>query len=259
MPTADARLAGARVLVTRPASQATELQALIRSAGGEPVSFPTLAIEPVTPEPARIEAMAAADTLIFVSANAVRHGWPLVSERAGGGQRVIAVGPATGRALKQAGCTAVTAPAGNRSSSEDLLASPELADVSGRAVCIVRGRGGRETLGRQLAARGARVCYLECYERRRPPHPDTAILTRALDEGRDSLVVSATSVAGLSNLLALTPEPYRDRLRARPLVVIGARQKAAALENGWSGPILEAGAGDAHIVEVIARWREQTR
>lgn len=258
MPTVDTRLAGIRVLVTRPASQASGLSDMIRAAGGEPVLFPTLAIEPVAPDVGEIERLAACDTVIFVSANAAVHGYPVLRDLDGPGtRRVLAVGHATRQVLADMGCRNVAAPPAGQRSSEGLLASPGLQDVADRAICIVRGQGGRDVLKRELVARGARVSYLECYRRRLPRSPDTAVLTRALGDQHDRLVVSATSVTGLINLLVLAPDASRPRLIGRPLVVIGSRQRAAAREQGWTGPVLEAGAGDAEIVAEIAAWRHR--
>lgn len=258
MPTADSRLDGVRVLVTRPAPQAAALMDLIRAAGGEPVAFPTLAIESLAPDAAQIDKLADSDTVIFVSANAVRYGFPILRELDDTGRRIMAVGGATRRELETMGCPEVYAPAGDQSTSEGLLALPVLKNVGGRGICIVRGQGGREALREALAARGARVSYLECYRRRLPPEPDTALLARTLADEHHALVITVTSITGLANLLQLAVGGDLPRLRARPLVVIGGRQKGAALEKGWTGPVLEAGAADAEIVDTIAAWREQT-
>lgn len=245
------------MLVTRPASQASALVNLVRAAGGEPVLFPTLVIDPVEPARPQIERLSESDTVIFVSANAAAYGYPLLRDLAGSTRRILAVGRATRQALREMGCREVYSPDGDGGSSEELLASPLLDNASGRVICIVRGQGGRETLKRTLASRGARVSYLECY-RRLPADSDPAILARALDAPHGALVVSVTSVAGLANLLELAPDEYESTLLARPLVVIGNRQKAAALKLGWTGPVLTAGAGDAAIVAAIAAWYEQT-
>lgn len=257
MPTVESRLAGIRVLVTRPASQASRLVELVRRAGGEPILVPTLVIEPVAPDTAQIEQLARADTVIFVSANAAAYGYPVLSDLEDAGRRVIAVGRGTARALAGMGCRDVYAPPGDQSTSEGLLESPGLGDAAGRSVCIVRGQGGREALKTGLESRAARVSYLECYRRRPPPEPDTAELIRALAGEGGTLVVSITSTAGLANLLDMTPQAYLRHLLARPLVVFGGRQRSAALRHGWTGPVLEAGAGDAEIVETIAGWRDQ--
>lgn len=257
MPTADSPLSGIRVLVTRPAAQAITLMDLVRAAGGEPIPFPTLVVEPVAPDHTEIQQLSESDTVIFVSANAATFGYPLLRGLDGPARRVLAVGRATRRTLQELGCRDVYTPEGSRGTSEELLASPPLEDVSGHRVCIVRGEGGRDTLKQGLVSRGARVSYLECY-RRRPAAPDPAVLDRALGAPDGNLVISTTSVTGLANLLALAPPEIKPGLLARPLVVIGGRQKAAALEHGWKGLVLEAGAGDAEIVATLTRWREQT-
>jgi len=256
MPKDEERLAGIRVLVTRPAEQAQTLIDLVRGAGGEPVPFPTLAIEPLIPDSRQVDRLTDADTVIFVSANAALNGYPVLRSLDHQGRRFIAIGRATARTLRDMGCADVAVPGGD-STSEDLLASPLLGEVAGHALCIVRGQGGREKLHRELAARGARVSSLECYRRRLPEEPDIGLLSRALASESQELVISVTSVTGLENLIALTPAEHHPRLLARPLVVIGRRQKAAALAQGWTGAVLEAGPGDAEIVDTIAGWRGQ--
>lgn len=255
-------MTGTRVLVTRPASQAEALATLIEQAGGTPVRFPTLTIAPIRPPDPAVAALSKADLVIFISANAAAHGYPFLDEPGGRERRIIAVGRATRAALERAGCRDVYDP-GPRSSSEDLLAQPILHDVSGKHVCIVRGQGGREMLRETLASRGARVAYLECYRRDMPRDADTDALVdmledTELDDGGCSIpVVTSTSNTGLSNLLRMTPARYRARLLDLPLVVIGARQEAAARREGWLGPVLAAGAGNEQLVETLIAWRRE--
>jgi len=253
MPTADA-LAGVRVVVTRPESQSDRLAALVRRQGAEPILFPTLEIAPLRPSAAQVEHLTASDTVIFISANAATHGYPILEQPGHMDKRIVAIGDATRHSLEAMGCGDVYSP-GERTSSEELLKAPFLQDLDGRRVCIVRGRGGRETLRQTLESRGARVSYLECYRRRRPSHTDPRVLTTALDSEKGSLVVTATSVAGLTNLLEMMPEGYRQHLASRPLVVIGGRLREAALELGWLGPVLESPGGDEHLVRTIITWR----
>lgn len=254
MPRAEA-LSGLRILVTRPEAQANRLATLISEAGGEPVLFPTLTITPVAPTPEAMDALRQSDMVIFISPNAVVHGYALLRDLGDFSSRVIiAIGRATRAALERQGCPRVYDP-GEESSSESLLAHPILEEVTGRRICIVRGGDGRELLRETLTARGAKVSYLECYRRTMPAGTDAAALTELLTVEPDTLVVTATSSAGLVNLLAMTPEAQREELLARPLVVIGTRQQAAARGCGWTGPVLAAGAGDEQIVETIARWR----
>lgn len=254
MPTADPPLAGVQVVITRPAAQADDLAELVRRAGGEPILFPTLEILPLKPSALQVEQAAQAGIVIFISANAAAHGYPILSSLTVATGRIIAVGDATRRALEALGCRDVLDP-GDHASSEGLLESPLLKEVAGQRICIVRGRGGREMLRQSLESRGARVSYLECYRRRVPSHWEPGILTRALDSKAGMLAVTATSVAGLSNLISMAPDAHRHDLLSRPLVVFGGRQKAAALEHGWQGPVIESAAGDEQLVATIVEWR----
>lgn len=257
MPTAEARLAGLRVLVTRPAHQAAGLVARIHNAGGEALRFPTLEIAPLTPPAEQVARLSGAGMLIFASVNAVSHGLPLLGDRAPRARCILAIGAATRRALEARGWHDVHSSSAPGATSEDLLALPVLRHVSGETVCILRGRGGRETLAQTLGERGARVDYLDCYERRRPAAPDPGLLVTALEHAADELVISVTSVTGLEALLELTPPAHRAALQRQPLVVIGARQGDAARARGWHGAIVVAGASDAMIVEAIATWHSQ--
>lgn len=258
MPAGKTDLAGVRVLVTRPASRAGRLVALINRAGGEPVQCPTLDIVPVQPSRDDVDALARSDTVIFISPSAAEHGYPILRNLREPDRRVIAIGRPTKDALEKMGCRDVYDP-GERSASEVLLEQPVLRDVADRRICIVRGQGGRELLRETLVSRGARVSYLECYRRALPARWDPGTLARVFDDDPETLVVISTSTAGLTNLLHMAADRHRGRLVSMPLVVIGGRQKAAALRQGWLGPVLEAAAGDQGIVETIIAWRRQCR
>src|SRR2546428_7931498 len=84
--------------------------------------------------------------------------------------------------------------------TEGLLALPELHDVAGRRVLVLRGQGGRELLGDTLARRGAQVDYVSCY-RRAAPQAGAQELVAALRERR-AQALTLTSAEGIDNLLA---------------------------------------------------------
>ena len=70
-------------------------------------------------------------------------------------QPLLAVGATTASALERSCGRPVVAPADQR--SEGVLALPQLQDVAGRDIVIVRGNGGRELIKQGLLARGAKA------------------------------------------------------------------------------------------------------
>jgi uroporphyrinogen-III synthase len=268
-------LAGRTVLVTRPAQQAAALAQAIRTAGGEAFEFPALDIEAVPPaalcEP--LAHLAAADIAIFISPNAAQFGMAAI--RAGGALphaiRVFAVGPGTARALEaqgvgdtvtpgepplpnplpQAGEGANVMPTPINHDSEALLALPQLQEVAGKRVVIVRGVGGRALLADTLAARGAVVHFMECYRRVRPQADAAPLLARWQAGGIDAVTV--TSAETLHNLAALLGEAGAPLLAATPLFAPHEKIAEAARRFGIAHVIATPG-GDAGLVDGLINW-----
>lgn len=241
-------LAGCGVLVTRPAGQSQPLCRLIESAGGRPLPFPTIAIEP-THDP-RAKALLAEDwdLMYFVSPNAVEQALALVAE--GTWPRVkwvAAVGRGTARVLEAAGRAPDLVP-NERYDSESLLALPELADMQGRRVLIVRGEGGRELFAQAMRSRGAEVFYAEVYRRVRPQLEVGPLLARWREEVQLAI---ATSDEILDNLVALVGEEGRHQLLATPLVVIAERTAQRAQALGFTTVRVAARAEDQAILESL--------
>jgi uroporphyrinogen-III synthase len=244
------------VLITRPAHQALALAQKVEAAGGRVVLWPTLAIRP-TGDPAVREQLgarlAAAHLVIFISPNAVEHAVaavPATTWRRGAA--LAAVGEGTARALRERLGRGPDLCPPTRFDSEGLLALPELQEVTGRRIVIVRGEGGRELLAETLRGRGAMVDYAEVY-RRACPDASPAEAQAALAEGRVDVVV-ATSSEGLRNLLHLAGE-LAARLRALPLVVVSERMAREADALGFCSPARVAhGASDEALVEALLAW-----
>jgi len=235
-------LQGRGIVVTRPAGQAERLAALVSAAGGRPFLFPAIEIErlPERPLP-RLEEF---DLAVFVSPTAAECAFERIRHA---GVAVAAVGGGTRRALQALGAREVLAPE-NGADSDALLALPELNEVAGKRILIVRGEGGRELLADTLAARGARTEYLECY-RRMLPHADMAPLIAAWDRGEiDAVTVSSS--ASLDNLITLLGVP---RLAAKPLFVNHARVAERAREVGIPEPVV-AGPGDDEAAEALVAY-----
>ena len=253
-----APLAGCAVLVTRPQHQAQGLQCALQALGARVLLYPTIEIVPVAQSEsllAKFQPGRGVDCLIFISVNAVEQGVRLIEQAGGWPQsvKVAAVGKATGRCLSARGIAAGLVPAQGED-SEALLALPALQNVTGQRILIVRGVGGRELLGETLAKRGAKVEYAEVYRRALPAAADDR-LTAWLVAGQVD-VVTATSAAGLENLVALAGREAKDLLLQLPLVVVSERMLQLARRLGFEGPVRVArGAGEDAVSDAVVSLR----
>ena len=248
-------LAGRTVLVTRPAHQAAALVRTIQSAGGEAFVFPALEIEavPAADLSASLAQLVTADIVIFISPNAAQFGMAAIRALPAA-SRIFAVGAGTARVLRAQGIQDVVTPDGQ--DSEALLALPQLQEVTGKVVMIVRGVGGRPVLADTLAARGAEVHYLECYRRVRPQADAGPLLARWQAGGIDAVTV--TSAETLHNLAALLGEAGAPWLTATPLFAPHEKIAEAARRFGIAQVIATPG-GDAGLVEGLINWFRNNR
>lgn len=250
-------LAGATVVVTRPAHQAEHLCLSIEQQGGSALRFPVIEIGPPANRSALNAQLQHLDTYqlaIFVSSNAVsaaidilnaRQGWPQIVA-------IAAVGRATEKSLITRGLT-VAHCSPEPFNSEALLSLAELQTVRGQRVMIFRGNGGRELLANTLRERGAEVEYAECYQRI-TPNTDTADLYRLWDEGC-SMPIVVTSHQSLKNLYTMVDDAHRAALLSSPLIVVSQRIGAAAKTLGfYNEPQVTQAASDEAILDAINKW-----
>jgi len=253
-------LGGLRVLVTRPAPQATTLCRLVEDAGGTALCLPTIVIaEAADPAAAGRLLVEPADIVIFISRNAVASAAQIVPDLSVRlhGRQVLATGEGTRLELADHGIVHALAPSagpgGGGLLQLDVLGARA---VSGRDVLIVRGDGGREQLREELERRGARVRYAEVYSRR---NPDAAQLNGMWRAARPDIIVT-TSNQGLENLVELVDEGLLGELFATPLVVTSVRARALAAELGFRGRIAAAAAGDdATLLRALVNLAEDMR
>ncbi|HYM34402.1 MAG TPA: uroporphyrinogen-III synthase [Steroidobacteraceae bacterium] len=254
IPLAVAPLKGVTVLVTRPQEQSRELYAKIISLGGEAIFFPTIEIEAQSTVAPKQEY----DWVIFISANAVRHGLARI-ERSDH-TRVAAIGKATAAVLESFKVRVDLLPEKD-SNSEALLAHPLFSNVAGQNILIVKGEGGRGLLQESLMERGAKVTTLDAYRRVRPQVDATTVekLERCWRDDGIS-IVTITSVEILDNLLALLTDAGKLMLQATPFVTVSKRIVDAVRAKGITSPyVLSRSADDAAIVGAIAAWHARAR
>ena len=174
-------LTGIGIAITRPIDQSKKLSALISEAGGTPILFPLIEITPLADYSqfqAAISDIKDYDWAIFISSNAVQNGMPrLVKAEIPPNLKFAAIGPVTASELQSFGVKDVLTPFSHvqdgdenkvRFDSESLLTLPEMTNVAGKKILIVRGVGGRDVLAETLKARGAQVTFAECYQRINP-------------------------------------------------------------------------------------------
>jgi len=244
-------LAGAGILITRPARQAAGLARRIDALGGTPIVFPAIVILPpadAAPLARAHAALGGYDFAVFISANAVEYGAP-DSRLWPPGLIAFAPGPGTAETLADAGIANVRVPA-TSFDSDGLLTLPELAAPQGKRVLIFRGDGGREQLGGTLRARGAQVDYVSCY-RRAKPRSGAAGLAEAFAQRRVD-AVTITSSEGLDNLWEVVPDVARAAWRALPTFVPHSRIAARARELGLAA--VETAGSDAGLIAGLLEW-----
>lgn len=251
---------GLGILVTRPEPQAGPLARRLGELGARVYRLPAIELKPREDRAAQRASLGPLDRfhwIVFVSANAVRFGAPLLAERRD--LKLAAVGPATAAALNHAGFRVALVPT-HGYDSEALLASTELAHVEGQRILIVRGGGGREHLADELRGRGADVSYVEVYDRHQAqPVPGAVQAVEAEWRGGLIDIVTATSPELLRALYEILSPDGRQLLARTALLTGGARIAATARQIGLTGPLVVAAEPDDEgLVDALLKWRRHT-
>jgi uroporphyrinogen-III synthase len=203
---------------------------------------------------ARLGALEDFDVIVFTSANAVRFGASLLDQKRG--LTLAAMGPATARALNQAGYRVAVQPP-QAFDSESLLLHPKLERPAGSRILIIKGGNGRPFLEQELTRRGAQVMTADVY-RRVPAAPNREVLAALLNRFVDGevQVITSTSLEIADSLLGMAGPTLREQFEQAHWLVPGARVAAALRERGVSAPLVQAeSAEDQDLVTALIRWR----
>jgi uroporphyrinogen-III synthase len=204
------------------------------------------------------------DVILFTSANAVRFGVSFLDQKRD--LTLAALGPATSRALNQAGYRVAIQP-GDSFDSEGLLSHPRLERVAGHRILIIKGTHGRDLLQQELTRRGATVICAEVYER--VPAILSAAALAAVQErfaSGEIQVITATSLEIGAALLKLAPLgvaplglgslELRSEFERAHWLVPGERVASGLRELGLEAPLLQAdSAEDQDLAAALIRWR----
>lgn len=239
-------LDGLKVLVTRPEQQAKNLCKLIEQAGGEPIAFPVIKIVAIEREKWAEIDLAQQDMIIFISRNAVTQFTCDENQVLSKSTKLVSIGSGSAESMRKQGLHIDLQPEQGLG-SEGLLVLPELENVAGKKIVIVRGKGGRELLAESLKQRGAEVSYLEVYKRELPS-PSLLQCEQAL--ATDYLV--CTSVAGVKNLTLLLQKGLKNILD-KPMLVISERVKKSAVSLGFTRVSVINKAGDNAVIKQLIK------
>jgi uroporphyrinogen III methyltransferase/synthase len=251
--TSGGPLSGQRVLVTRPAGQEEAVIDLICRAGGVPIHVPVIRIEAPGSWGPFDSSLRVADTfdwIVFSSVNGVRAFLERLRAlgrdgRSLGSARLAAVGPATARALDQAGYVCDLVP---ETFHAEALAERLATTADGMRVLLVRAENGRDVLARRLAAAGHEVVETEAYRSVAVETPDegTAALLAACPI--DWIVVTSPAIAKAATAL------WGDRMHHWKIASISPLTSAALRDAGFR-PTVEAATATAEgIVAAMTEW-----
>lgn len=231
---------------------------LLESLGAVTLRLPAIEIKPLIDQRTLTKqwsgSLESFDVILFTSANAVRFAVSLLDQKRD--LTLAALGPATARALNQAGYRVAIQPH-ESPDSESLLADPRLEHVAGHRILIIKGSHGRDLLQREFTRRGAAVSCADVYERV-PADLNAAALTavQARFATGEMQVITATSLELGAVLLAAAPPGLRDEFERAHWLVPGKRVASGLRELGLTAPLLQADSAlDQDLAAALVRWR----
>jgi uroporphyrinogen-III synthase len=252
-------LHGLKILITRPAHQAKELETQIQNYGGVAITFPTLEIvgtKNIKKLISTIKKLNQYDFVFFISPNSVfktattiHDIWPYWPS----GTKTIATGPGTLLALKQHHLPSDYYPEKDFNGT-GLLNLVSLQDIKQKKILIIKGEGGRLYLSKGLRARGAYVDNLIVYRRQLPK-----IDKKNVPDQKAIDVIICTSHTGLKNLITLLHPSWKNTLFNKQLLVISPRLADGAKKLGFvKPPLISDNASNTAILQTLFSWGEQS-
>ncbi len=192
-------LFGKRILITRSRAQSTRMAEAIAHGGGEPILFPTIAINPVEdtgPIDRSIAGIGEFDWLIFTSVNGVERFFERFYQirddiRDLAGPRIGAIGPVTAAAIRDRGLKVDLL--AKEFKAEGLLAQFAPDDVRGKRFLIPRAEKAREILPEGIAEMGGEVTVVPVYTTGAPENNETGAIRTMLRDRRIHAITFTSS------------------------------------------------------------------
>ncbi len=243
-------------LILRPQPAANELAACLRAVGHSPVVSPLLEYRPGQDLARLSETLLRADVVIATSKAAVTYASAALNEHDKSWPThpsYLAVGQTTAKTWRADNISA-DYPADAR--SEGLLALPELTNVTGKKIVILRGNGGRELLSETLTQRGAEVICLECYQRHYPVMQGETLWTEWQAAGTDSVIITSSEI--FRQLVSLLPKQAFSWLQTLLWYVPTQRIADEISEYGIQTIFMMTGAHHQAVVAALKNTEDKT-
>lgn len=240
-------LTGCTLLYTRNDASWARFQTHIAPLGATALHLPLLETRPLTLNNEAHEFLTRADSLVFPSANAVRH--TLSYWRPPVQQRCISIGKRTTEALIQAGITpSLTAPP--PFNSEALLSAWQ---PQQERIAIMSAAGGRQQLAETLS-NANQVYTLYVYERFCPSNTWPFSANQRFD------VIFIESVQTLKNFVQLAPQTVLKLLKCQATIAtISERAAQAAQALGFLHTLYPEYASEEAMIQAATTWWTSTQ
>jgi len=233
----DLPLQGQRILVTRTREQASQLSYKLKALGAEVVEYPTIEIRPsqnIDKVNTKLRQIHQAQYIIFTSVNGVKAFFERLNDlkmdvRQIGQGKLIAIGPATAKALEEKGLVVEAIP--------EIYVAEGIIDClkghikEGDKVFMPRANIARRALNDGLEALGAHVEEIEIYETVLPVEGDQ-YLKEILLEGIDWITFTSSST--VENFMTLLGKEYQHLIDGVKIAAIGPITGKTAEELGLS-------------------------
>lgn len=246
------------ILVTRSGGEGRQLARALQDQGLRAEHFAPVALAgPEDPEACRLELLSAlpCDRLIVPSAEALRQAVALVGSEPLAANALIVPGPGTARVARELGFDRVDFPPSG-GTSEHILRLPSLHEVSGLRLLVLAAAGGRETLGRELARRGAQVQRLHVYRRLSQPIPPRLEADLLASPELITLLASGGALGALEAALGSAAWAH---LACGLMIAPSVRVATLARAAGAARVELADGADHDSMLRALARARSDLR
>lgn len=162
----------------------------------------------------------------------------------------FAVGKRTAATITEEGARPVHITTPEIETSEGLLALPQLQDMSGKRVFIVKGSQGRTLIEETLKTRGAEVFLYEVYKRIALVPAESTVPWQQ----REISLIVATSTEAIQIAWETYPQNW---LISTPWLVVSRRLVEFAAKLGINNVMCSAGASDKQLNDAIKQFLER--